>query len=642
MTTTTSEKTAAEAVVQRRRAIHDARLVAGVNVDGLLADAEAVGNIDLIAQTHITLGAVAVAVSDYQQLSTHMQSATRLLKLVDVDSWLGPESSLVGALFAQQGHWYESLGRIDEAIKWMGVSFDHFARTGDQSNARNVWFHLCDLEVSNGNLTGSALLHQRMIGWSVVPVQILASSYYQLARLALADDDLATAREKVDRAAEMTTQLMPCQVGRMEILRARIALAADDVEEATWALTHPVFDEGSDHGSALALVKARLAIRQGEFDEAERVLIELGRVASTQFAVATFGAIAIGLAELALAKGFPLRALDELAEFDSGRTPYGDRVDELRIRAIALEQAGRPKEAVDCLAELAEMRAHGRRPASMAPDSGVDVPHPALDRLLDETFEHIREAEAAELLRQKRELLGFVAHDLRGALSVAQFVQPRLASESLTPDERSSAVATMRQATKTMRSVVDALGVLLTIDGSLYNNTRPTHISSIVHDVVGLATELANQKGQTILLQDESSPDALVRPDRDAVSLIASNLLSNAVKYSPRDACIEVGVREWRDEAETDWIVVEVRDFGQGILDEDMSSIWKRYTTASASPTSNESSFGLGLYTARQLCESMGGVLRADSGGLGQGSRFELRLPMARLCVGRSEVSAGQ
>ena len=625
-----------EALVNRRRAVYDARLVDGVNVDGLLADAEAVGDIDLIIQTHITLGAVADTASDYRQLSTHVQAATRLLELADVDSWSGPEAPLVGSLYAQQGRWYESLGRIDEAIQWMGVSFDHFARIGEQTSARNVWFDLCDLEVSNGNLMGSALLHQRMIGWSVVPVQLLASSYYQLARLALADDDLETAREKVDAAEAMTPQLMPCQIGRLEILRARIALADDNVAEATRALSHSVFDEeGPDHGPALVLVRARLAIRHGEFDQAELALARLGQDTVDQLAVAMFGGVAIALAELALARGLPLRALGELASFDSDRTPYGDRVNELTLRASALEQAGRQKEAVESLAQLAEMRAHARRPVSMAPASEIDVPHSALDRLLDETFEHIREAEASELLRQKRELLGIVAHDLRGALGVARFVQPRLVGDSSTSEERTSAVATMRQATRTMRSIVDALSVLLTIDRFLQNDIQPTHISSIVGDVIGLATELANRKGQIILLHDVSSPAALVLHDRDAISLIVSNLVSNAVKYSDRDAYIEVGVREWCDEADTDWIVVEVRDFGQGIPADDMSAIWKRYTTASAIPTSGESSFGLGLYTARQLCEAMGGRLSADSGGNGLGARFELRLPRA----GRSKMA---
>ncbi len=624
------EKELQEAIVQRRRAVHNARLVDGVNVDGLLADAEAVGDIDLVIQTHITLGAVADASSDFRQLSTHVQAASKLLELADLDSWTGPESSLVGSLYAQQGRWYESLGRIDEAIQWMGVSFDHFARTGDQTSARNVWFHLCDLEVSKGNLMGSALLHQRMIGWSVVPVQVLASSYYQLARLALADDDLETAREKVDAAAALATKLMPCQLGRLEILRARIALAADDVEEATRALAHPVFDNGgSDHGPALVLVRARLAIRQGEFDRAARALARLGHDTVEQLDVAMFGGVAIALAELALARGLPHAALEELASFDSERTPYGDRVEELGLRAIALEQAGRPREAVESLAQLADMRSHARRPVSMAPASGIDVPHAALDRLLDETFEHMREAEASELLRQKRELLGIVAHDLRGALGVARLAQPRLAGESSTSEERSSAVATMRQATKTMRSIVDALGVLLTIDSGLHDEAQPTHISSIVGGVIGLASEIANRKGQIILLHDDSSPAALVVYDRDAISLIVSNLVSNAVKYSNRDAYIEVGVREWRDEAETDWIVVEVRDFGQGILAEDMPSIWKRYTTASATPTCGEARYGLGLYTARQLCEAMGGSLHAHSDGNGRGALFELRLPRA-------------
>jgi signal transduction histidine kinase len=68
-------------------------------------------------------------------------------------------------------------------------------------------------------------------------------------------------------------------------------------------------------------------------------------------------------------------------------------------------------------------------------------------------------------------------------------------------------------------------------------------------------------------------------------------------------------------------IWIEVRDEGQGLRPDELSSIGSKFLKLSARPTSGESSTGLGLYIARQLLRQTGWELSVRSE-VGKGSTF--------------------
>ena len=60
-----------------------------------------------------------------------------------------------------------------------------------------------------------------------------------------------------------------------------------------------------------------------------------------------------------------------------------------------------------------------------------------------------------------------------------------------------------------------------------------------------------------------------------------------------------------------------------------MSRLFGRFQRLSARPTGGESSTGLGLSIVKRIVELHGGTVRAESAGLGRGSTFTMRLPLA-------------
>ncbi len=113
--------------------------------------------------------------------------------------------------------------------------------------------------------------------------------------------------------------------------------------------------------------------------------------------------------------------------------------------------------------------------------------------------------------------------------------------------------------------------------------------------------------------------EVTARFDRVRVREVAVILLDNAVKYTPDGGRVEARVAEREDE-----VPLEVSDTGVGIAEEEVPLVFGRFYRADSSRT--DEGAGLRLSIARQISESHGGRLEANSV-VGEGLTFTLTLP---------------
>jgi histidine kinase len=105
---------------------------------------------------------------------------------------------------------------------------------------------------------------------------------------------------------------------------------------------------------------------------------------------------------------------------------------------------------------------------------------------------------------------------------------------------------------------------------------------------------------------------------------VLSNLLTNALRYTPAPGCVEFSVG-----ASDGLVEFRVHDSGLGISAENLSHVFERFYRVDRSRSRALGGSGIGLTIAKALVEGMGGRIRAESAGLGQGSTFAFTLPTA-------------
>jgi CheY-like chemotaxis protein len=126
----------------------------------------------------------------------------------------------------------------------------------------------------------------------------------------------------------------------------------------------------------------------------------------------------------------------------------------------------------------------------------------------------------------------------------------------------------------------------------------------------------------------------LLVADASRLQQVLWNLLSNAVKFSDPGGQIEVELGQAGSQ-----LVVAVTDQGRGIELDFLPYVFDRFKQADGSTTRRYGGLGLGLAIVRHIVELHGGSARVHSAGPGQGSRFEISLPVRATTV-ETEASA--
>lgn len=233
--------------------------------------------------------------------------------------------------------------------------------------------------------------------------------------------------------------------------------------------------------------------------------------------------------------------------------------------------------------------------------------------------------ELERLNRQKNELLGIAAHDLRNPLQViliySQFLLDEAAG-SLEP-EHLEFVRTIRRSSEFMLRLVEDLLDLARIEsGTLELDLAPVDLGELVERNVALNRVLAEPKGTRIELRRESGAETMVL-DAAKVEQVLNNLIGNAVKYSPPGSTVEVRLAEAADGA-----AIVVRDQGDGVAAEEMEQLFEPFRTGPSRATAGEKSAGLGLAIVKRIVEGHRGSIRVEPAD-GGGSVFHVFLPKA-------------
>jgi CheY-like chemotaxis protein len=149
----------------------------------------------------------------------------------------------------------------------------------------------------------------------------------------------------------------------------------------------------------------------------------------------------------------------------------------------------------------------------------------------------------------------------------------------------------------------------------------PVDLVAVIQGALDQIRPAAETKGVRLTFGPHAVPDP-VGGDPLRLQQVVVNLLSNAVKFTPTGGRIEVGLASTGSQAE-----IRVTDTGQGIAPEFIPHLFDRFSQADHSSSRRHGGIGLGLAIVKALVEQHGGTVQADSGGLGKGATFTVRIP---------------
>lgn len=243
----------------------------------------------------------------------------------------------------------------------------------------------------------------------------------------------------------------------------------------------------------------------------------------------------------------------------------------------------------------------------------------ATRRVLEQTMERLREEE-----RRKDVFMAVLGHELRNPLAGIDGGL-RLLEAGADADRGQWALAMMRNQVRQLTGLLDdLLDVSSIARGKLELRRRVVPLAQLVEAATAsTAARLADAEQRLVV----SLPDEALHVDADPrrIEQVLANLLVNASKYSDPGTEIRLEVRSDAEEA-----VVEVRDQGSGIAPQMIDRIFEPFIQAPREGgTPLAGGLGIGLTLVRQLAELHGGSAMARSAGLGRGSTFTLRLPLA-------------
>jgi len=110
--------------------------------------------------------------------------------------------------------------------------------------------------------------------------------------------------------------------------------------------------------------------------------------------------------------------------------------------------------------------------------------------------------------------------------------------------------------------------------------------------------------------------------DLERIEQVLVNLIENGIKFSDEGTDITIGVKD-----DADSVLVEVKDQGVGISEENLEIIFEKFRTLPSSDGQGKTErTGLGLAISKGIIEAHGGNIWAEST-IGQGTSIFFTLP---------------
>lgn len=231
----------------------------------------------------------------------------------------------------------------------------------------------------------------------------------------------------------------------------------------------------------------------------------------------------------------------------------------------------------------------------------------------------VRAQKEAERLRD--DFIATLTHDLRTPLLAAIQTLKFFLDGSLgsLEDKQKVLLSTMQKSNEDLLGLVNALLEVYKYDAGKLDLCKTNFLfKDLVFQCYRELETLAKNKNIEFSLNFEPDESLTISADRGEIRRVITNLCGNAINYTNMGGKVDIEVREQAGD-----IIFAVIDNGNGIPQEDIPHLFKRFSQGTNKKRSTGT--GLGLYLSRQIIEAHGGKIWLESK-VNKGSQFSFLL----------------
>lgn len=242
-----------------------------------------------------------------------------------------------------------------------------------------------------------------------------------------------------------------------------------------------------------------------------------------------------------------------------------------------------------------------------------------LAEALSQTMSRLRLAFETE-----RRFINDAAHELKTAVAVVRSSIQVLSMRIRSVEEYQSGLDRVLTDNQRVEDLVSSMLTLAYFEAD--SQVAPAEID--LGEEVNVVTEGLSTYAEScgVSITPRIEPRIGVRLAPAAVHVLASNLIMNAIQHSLAGSVVEVAVR--REEADKQFAILEVTDFGAGISPESLPRVFERFFREDPSRSRNTGGVGLGLAICKNIVEKAGGAIQIQSA-KGQGTAITVSFPLA-------------
>lgn len=235
---------------------------------------------------------------------------------------------------------------------------------------------------------------------------------------------------------------------------------------------------------------------------------------------------------------------------------------------------------------------------------------------ITELKKYEEEAKRAERLSTLGNLAAGVAHEIRNPLNTISIAAQRLKNEFVPEKDKEQYANFTQTILKEIKRLDQTINQFLSLAKAQKLNLVSTDIGSFLYEIISLMSIEAKEKG--IIIEERIEGNFQVRIDREEMKKALANIILNGIQAMSTGGRMKISGN--LDSPVKDY-VIEVKDTGPGIPEENLSKIFQPYFTT------KEKGTGLGLAIAYRIINDHKGKIEVESRAE-KGTTFIIRLPV--------------